>query len=257
MLLTERSPAISLIEFGEKLRSSTSVRDGEFKIINLTEDGDLQNLKIFIKAGEEYTSDPQPLFMGFTYETVPQVAVWLESIEGEFIETLYVTSKASNSGFQSASIDQSKIIRRPEALPYWGHRRGIKSQDGLYIPDVGDKSFDGMTSATPKGDYQLIVSSLIAKSYKIFMEVNRSYDFNEFYSKDRFPDDEVYSGSGSSGQPSLIYEATLYSEGAREYFLKLVGHGHHSGRDGELYDDLTNIDSAKEILDFVVVKIID
>jgi len=43
------------------------------------------------------------------------------------------------------------------------------------------------------------------------MEVNRTYDFNEYYSKTRFPDDAIYSGTGSSGQPSLIYKAIIDS----------------------------------------------
>jgi len=87
------------------------------------------------------------------------------------------------------------------------------------------------------------------------LEVNRSYDFNEFYSATRFPDDPIYSGSGSSGQPSLIYAAEIDSQITGQYLLKLIGRGHHSGADGNLYSDLDQVTSAKQILEFIVATL--
>lgn len=37
--------------------------------------------------------------------------------------------------------------------------------------------------------------------------------------------------------------------------MSLVGHGHHSGRTGQLYPDLSNITTAKELFEFFVVRI--
>jgi hypothetical protein len=58
--------------------------------------------------------------------------------------------------------------------------------------------------------------------YKLMIEVNRTYDFNEYYSKTRFPDDAIYSGTGSSGQPSLIYESIVDSQQPEQYLCNLA-----------------------------------
>lgn len=255
LILSERAPMSTVIEFGERLRASGTVKDGEFQIVNLATNNGESNIEIFIKTGEQYTSDPQPLFMGLTYTSVPQMVIWLESLDGEFIDTLYVTNKLSNSSFQSSSLDQTEVIRRPEALPYWGHRRNVTSSDGLYLPEVNSKEFDGITAATPRGDQYLILQKQEEGAFNLFLEVNRSYDFNEYYSKTRFPNDEIYSGSGSSGQPSLIYKTSIDTGIGGEHLLRLVGHGHHSGKDGDLRKDLSNMTTAKEIFSFVVARV--
>jgi len=116
---------------------------------------------------------------------------------------------------------------------------------------------DGMTGATPLGNYDVRskVSSDL-RQFKVMMEINRSYDFNDFYSKDKYPDDPIYSGSGSSGQPSVIYEAHINLDDKQQaYFMQPVGHGHHSGADGVLHKDMTGIDTALELIKRVVVQV--
>jgi hypothetical protein len=86
--------------------------------------------------------------------------------------------------------------------------------------------------------------------------VNRSYDFNAYWHPERFPEDPVYSGSGSSGQPSLVYAATLpQGEADRYVLLKPVGRGHHSGAHGELIADFEGMDTALELLGPVVAEL--
>ena len=55
--------------------------------------------------------------------------------------------------------------------------------------------------------------------YRLLVEVNRLYDVNEFYRKQRFPDDPIYNG------------------------------------DGKLYQDTQHITTAKNILDFIVADV--
>ena len=76
-----------------------------------------------------------------------------------------------------------------------------------------------------------------------------------FTVKTAFPMTTIYSGNGSSGQPSLIYATTIEADSTGKYLLELVGHGHHSGADGELYNDLTKITTAKDIVSFIVVEL--
>src|SRR5690606_31258389 len=103
--------------------------------------------------------------------------------------------------------------------------------------------------------YQISLTAPRMGKYRLLLEVNRSYDFNEHYTRDRFPDDPIYSGDGSSGQPSLIYETVIDSATPGQFLLSLVGRGHHSGADGELYSDLGEITTAKDILSFIVASV--
>lgn len=246
-------PFSTVMEVSEKLQSASQPATSTYTRINLTAAGQGgPTLDIFIKAGGAYESEPQPAFMGFTYTTVPQLVVWMETMEGMYIDTLYVTGKTSVSGFGDT---ESGPVRRPEALPHWSHSRGIQEADGYFAPNQHNADLDGISSATPKNDYLISLSAPRMGRYRLLVEVNRSYDFNDYYSEHRFPDDPIYSGDGSSGQPSLIYETTIDPGAPDQYLLSLVGHGHYSGADGRLYTDLSTITTAKNILSFIVVKV--
>lgn len=254
-IMAEHVPFVTLISLGENIRGSSEVKDGEYMLIDLAPStDDSQKLSLFIKAGSEYESEPQPLYWGLTYTAVPQIAVWLEDNNGNYISTLYVTGKAATSGFYSA-VDGEGRVRRPETLPYWSHKRGVRAEDGLFVPAEDSTEFDGSTAATPKSDHLLLLNAKVLEGYKVMAEVNRSYDFNEFYHKQRFPNDAVYSGSGSSGQPSLVYGGDISFEQGNSTMLRLMGHGHHSGKNGELYADLSEITTAKKIVDFMVLNV--
>ncbi len=254
-LVSEMTPFVTLVALGENLRGASEVREGAYKTIDLAPDLDDDNkLSLFIKAGREYESEPQPLYWGLTYTSTPQIAVWLEDMQGNYLQTLYVTGKVAQSGFYSAKEDEGRV-RRPETLPYWSHKRGVKASDGLYVPEEDSTAFDGRTAATPKSDHLLQLAGTNLDGKRLMVEVNRSYDFNEYYSKDRFPDDAIYSGSGSSGQPSLIYSAKLQAKNKKQFFLELIGHGHHSGQNGKLYANTNNITTAKEIVSFMVASL--
>jgi len=249
-------PFSNVLEFGKNLRKSITVEEGTFQTLTTNVgDGGLP-IEIELRQGLHYQSDPQPLFLGLTYTSVPQVAFWLEDFEGQYISTLYVTQKVSNASFISTE-DIFSTVSRPESLPYWAHQRGVNYDDGSLMPSATNTDLDGMTGATPLGNYDVRskVSSDL-RQFKVMMEINRSYDFNAFYRKDKHPDDPIYSGSGSSGQPSVIYEAHINLDDKQQaYFMQPVGHGHHSGADGVLHKDMTGIDTALELIKRVVVQV--
>lgn len=254
-LLAGFPPFASVVEFGEKLRASGKLRDGEFSVIDLRLREESPALTLFAKAGPSYTSEPIEFAFGITFSTTPQMVVWLEDLDGSYRETLYVTGKAGSSSYDEGSLFEPALVARPEALPYWGHKRGVTSADGSFTPPVGSSELDAMTAATPLSDHQVVIDAPAAGRYRLLLEINRSFDFNDYYSPSRFPDDPVYSGFGSSGQPSLIYAAEIELGQTGEYLLSLQGRGHHSGADGTLYSDLEGISTAREMLDFVVVKV--
>jgi hypothetical protein len=52
----------------------------------------------------------------------------------------------------------------------------------------------------------------------------------------------------------IFNAASIDTNETGEVLLRLVGHGHHSGQNGDLYSELNNISTAKQIIDFAVVK---
>lgn len=215
-----------------------------------------KNLSIDIKAGKHY-SGPGAVILGVTTTAIPQMAVWIEDTQGNYLETLYVTKKASNSSYIQ-SIFGGDEVRRPEALPHWSFSRGIKSDDNLMMPSGYNPIADSITGATPISSFDLrSVTNAKHDEIVIKFEINRSFDFNETYHPSAFPNDTVYSGSGSSAQPSLIYATTVsLNDGEPYYFMNLLGRWHHSGKDGEIHTDLLGITTAKEMVSRIIVELL-
>lgn len=222
----------------------------DYQIIDLENKSGHRKINVELKKGEAFQ---YPLF-----------AIWAEDSLGNYLETLYISRVISSSTFDFGKKIgdnwESAVLRRPEALPYWSHKRGIKAQDGLYIPLNGSQDLDAVSGATPTGNFIIKSKSKIDNidNYKVMVELNQSYDWNEYFTEDKFPDDKIYSGSGKIGQPSLIYSAEVSSKDnaqSKHKIMELIGHGHYSGKDGKLYSDLTNITTAKNIADRIILTI--
>lgn len=187
----------------------------------------------------------------------PMVAVWLEDENGQYLQTLYVSESIGSSifGWRNGEYNPG-VVRRPEGLPHWSHARGERAADGFFAPDPENPVADGYTGATPEGSFILDTRGDGALPERVMLkfEVNQSYDWNDYYSKDRFPDDAVYSGSGQVGQPAVVYGAWIDTGMANQIArLQPLGHAHHSGETGELYSDLSRITTALDIFDRIVV----
>jgi hypothetical protein len=178
-------------------------------------------------------------------------------MRGNYIETLYVTKKASNSSYiQSLFGDHN--ARRPGALPHGSFARGIRSDDGLMMPSSAQPIAGAITGATPVSSFDLrTVAETRYEEVVIKFEINRSFDFNQTYHPDAYPDDPIYSGSGASAQPSLIYAATVnLANDQPYYFMQLLGRRHHSGKDGKIHTDLSGITTAKEMVSRIIVEVL-
>ena len=163
----------------------------------------------------------------------PLMAIWIEDESGEYIQTLYVAESIGKGIFQHG--DASKgfwmpgEIRRPAALPYWSHRRGIKAEDGL------DKT--GL------------------RTFKVLFEINQTWDWNEFWTNNKFSEDDEYK---TSCQPAVVYAAMIDLDNPREEcVMEVIGRSHHSGANGELYNDLQTITTALHIADKITIRIVE
>lgn len=240
-----------LYEWGNEWRNAQVGKEEssfDYQLIKVNEALSSGVLEVEVKKGSAFN---YPLF-----------AIWLEDSAGNYVETLYISrviaSGVFDYGIKEGDFWKPSMKRRPEALPYWSHKRNILAEDGYYVPLTPAADLDGVSGATPTNNFIIQTKSESSTNqYRILMEVNQSYDWNEYYSEDKFPEDEIYSGSGQVGQPSLIYSSDLLDSDQSERYelLHLIGHGHHSGRDGKLYTDMSRITTAKEIIDLVLVKL--
>ena len=190
----------------------------------------------------------------------PSIAIWIEDLEGNYIETLYVTQYFAKGVFGHGEIEQGKWknepgnVRRPATLPYWSHKRNIKAADGLYAPSPETAVPDVLTGATPKAGFTLKTGSKATDNmFRILVEVNQPWDSNDFWTNDKFPDDFNYK---TSLQPALVYAVTVSpNDTGNPHYLNPIGHSHYSGKTGELFTDISTITTAREIFSKIVVKV--
>jgi len=250
--LTGAPPFKTIVDFGDKIRASDAIENVEYSIINTKDEIAGNDILVEMKAGEHY-HHVQPLFLWMSLSIIPQIAIWVEDADGNFIETLYVTSKGAKGSFMGFG---SEEIRRIEALPIWSHKRGQVEKDGLFMPTKDNPLPDAVTGASPESG--MILNTKVAsdlEKFVIFIEVNKSFDYNEFYA-DGLESDAPGYNSGFSGQPAVVYSAKINrKDGVRYYFPELVGHSSPTGGDGVLSTDTSNLDTSLLLIDRIIVEV--
>ena len=175
------------------------------------------------------------LRFGDQLKSAPAVAVWAETTNGSMIETLYLDSELA---YAEDVTWQGKKTKRHHLLPIWRHRHTLVSG----VDPKGE--IDAFTAATPEHAFTLdqYLKSGEDGRFVICVEVNVLGDSNEAF------DDELL------GQPSLLYTAYVdASEGAKYQLLELTAHGGEAIENGTLNYDFDGIDSARKIVDLLLV----
>ena len=246
----------SLMNYGAKLKAQagTTTQSSDYEIIELNTKNDIQ-LSLDLLRGEHFWH--------------PQVAIWTEDTLGNFQNTLFVT-KATAKGIFSGGRTKDNFktfdsepttsdgseYRRVDALPVWSHKRGVQYSDGMYAPTADQPLADAITGATPLENFKVNTSIKSASKFILKFEINVAFDDNENYSEFDFPDDDVFhNGTGQLGQPSLIFQTEIdMNDGKKYYLMELQGHGHRSGSDGEIYEELASLTTALNIVERIVVS---
>jgi hypothetical protein len=189
----------------------------------------------------------------------PLFAIWLADENGKYIQTLYVSESIGKGVFLHASRSTGKWmsgeIQRPAALPYWAHQRNVKNEFGTYNPTPEQPVVDAYTGATPSSSFILHTKTQepLDGKYKIMLELNQSWDWNEWWTNNKFPGDKEYK---TSSQPALVYSVDIDTNTPGiEYEMKPIGHSHYSGADGSLDPDLSTLTTAMKIAGKITVKI--
>jgi hypothetical protein len=96
---------------------------------------------------------------------------------------------------------------------------------------------------------------MLPDNFYVYFEINQTWDWNNYWSNNKYPDDEDYK---TSCQPALVYRIMLSRHDVGQFKkLELIGHSHYSGKDGQIYSDLSTITTAKEITASVSVRIVE
>ncbi|MFO7868994.1 MAG: hypothetical protein R6U95_06830 [Bacteroidales bacterium] len=176
----------------------------------------------------------------------PTYAIWIETMNGDFLQTLFVTRSYATGNYAHAYIDgyrwaaDSGKSVRPASLPYWKHK-----VDSENIPDA-------VTSATPEGSV-MVQRNLThdLQKFRVLLEVNQAWDNNAYWTNTKYPDSFEYR---TSGQPSVIYAATVDVQSTFDtVYLNPIGHGHYAGENGYLYTDIRSLTTALDIFESVYV----
>lgn len=184
----------------------------------------------------------------------PTFSIWLEDLEGNFIETLFVTRYVATGIYGYGSLGKGKWdnkpgeAQRPSTLPYWLHKKGIVGNSNNLLPSADNKMPDAITGATPLNDFVLTTnaSNKLPQKFRVMLEINQPWDWNEYWYNTLYENDYDYK---ASCQPALVYSVVVDKNQAdKEYFLNIIGHSHYAGRNGELYTDITSISTAKDII---------
>lgn len=216
-----------------------------FTEIDLNKLGKGQQITITVEKGKLYSH--------------PIIAIWLTTIDGQFIQTLYVSKSIGKGYYEYGKADEGKWFpgerRRPSAVPYWAFSRGIKEADGLYIPTTQTPIADAYTGATPQQSFVLHtkLDQQLKGKYRLLFEINQPFDFNDYWYNDLYPSDSPYR---ASGQPSLVYAVDIdFHQPDDEYYMNPIGHGHPNGENGKLFTNLQTLTTALQIIKSIKVQV--
>ena len=215
------------------------------------------DLTIYVEQGENWLHD-FPLFPGIKLKNPPQIAIWIEDMQGKYLSTAYATHKVGTQSWQFNGGNPRK-----EALPHWQFSRAKNDIDGITgaTPRGGlniKPLADGITGATPRGSFDVkLRPANMLKQFVIKIELNHSTDFNDYYAKSAKEGEPNYSGGKEgSGQPAIVYAAKVdLSSGATVFEAVIIGHSSPAGNSGNIDADMSKLTTALHIVKRITVNI--
>ncbi len=187
----------------------------------------------------------------------PTFVIWEEDTNGNYLKTLFITQAYASGIFGYRMVGDSIWLNepgesyQPAALPYWTHKKGPITDNQL-VPTRDHPFIDAYTGETPPDDFQFQTgASLSDGKTRLLLEVNQSWDWNTYWTNNKFPESPAYK---HSAQPSLIYEAVINPVDS-VFTLRPLGHGDPRGESGKLFTDMSTLTTAKEIFESITISI--
>jgi len=204
------------------------------------DDSFARSIIIDVAAGDQWSSRMKA--GPFIFNILPQMVVWLENEEGEYLDTLYITG-ADFKKIRHAAKNKDGAVFYSECLPYWASRA---TGAGHRLPSKQNPYPDTLTSATPMADFTLHTSMPESTiPVIIFVELNKSNDSNPEYTEEN---------NHWAGQPSLIYSAKLKSSKAVTLRMTLAGHGGKIDAVPAVYSELSGFDTALNLIESIDIR---
>jgi hypothetical protein len=177
----------------------------------------------------------------------PQIAIWIEKQDNTYVKTLFVSQRAGKKNWIFGPEEG-----RPESLPVWYHTAGLSAAKTgkTDTAETAKADTDAVTAATPAGKTQIRESTGLpaGDTYVIKIEVNHSFDYNEYWPKSAVRGSPAY--SGVNGQPSVIYTAILNTRtDTVDVSFTPSGTGSIDGSDGTVHNNLNTLTSALSIIE--------
>jgi hypothetical protein len=174
----------------------------------------------------------------------PQIAVWLESPDGNRMLTVWVARRSGRQLWKGK-------VECPTALPLWESRH--KSEKSSYKKrGLLKRLVDAISGATPTGGpFYTRIKVEKGSAWQCFVEVNLSGDFNKkfpYRHANGMPDPEI------NGQPSLVYKGFITAVPGRKTGLRLIGRTHQWYAIDYIIKDLQGITSARQAVTNLQVK---
>jgi len=233
---------IGLLTAASSCKTSQKTTESQMTLY-IEKHNDLPKMKISFINGQ-----------GYNY---PTFVVWKESLEGKYLETIFIT-KSYASGIFGYEMQGDSLWKKtagpsyqPAALPYWTHKKGLMSNKSL-IPTPDSPFVDAYSGATPEYNFDLNIHASQAPAYKILVEVNQTWDWNTYWNNGKYPESQAYK---HSAQPSLVYSVEI-NETTDTFYLNPIGHGDPTGESGKLFTDLSKFTTAKDIFQTIKIEFI-
>jgi hypothetical protein len=200
-------------------------------------------LRIHIKKGKSFNH--------------PTFVIWEEDMQGNYLRTIFITQSYASGIFGYKMLNDSTWLKtagpsyQPAALPYWTFRKGVIDEEHR-IPTPDHPFIDAYTAATPKTDFEFKTGTEIIQGQKrILLEVNQTWDWNSFWTNNKYPENAAYK---HSAQPSLVYAVVVNKED-KVFYLNPIGHGDPKGETGKLFTDISSLTTAKDIFQNIKITL--
>lgn len=249
MNLVSYVPSVFIVAISALLLSCTpamrTTNNSEQSVLQVNTEANGTSINIKLNAGKNHNH--------------PSFAIWAETLDEEFIQTLFVTKSIGTGLFGHGGISAEKWDNkageqsRPASLPYWLHKR-LSDDSDFVLPTPKNPVLDAYTGATPTGNATIKVNadSGLPSKFRLLVEVNQPWDWNEFWTTAKF-DNIDYK---TSCQPSVIYAVTIDTASDNiNYSLNPIGHGSPTGSNGNLNTDLSTITTALNIFSKIQASI--
>jgi hypothetical protein len=182
-----------------------------------------------------------------------QFAIWVEDGKGEYIGTVFITNFIGRRGGGNRTGDRdidTPSGSRLSALPIWALKRSVIDTtfgiENYYPPAETQPAYpdemDAVSGATPNQSIQTKkwqLSGLLHGDYSCWIEVNRSYDFNQYHNYSFY-----------RGQPSLVWNTTIGVRNSADSSMvaDYLGYGSTDGSDGGINPPDMTVTTAVNLL---------